>query len=275
MSDTTPNKIVAEIKIRRSLHTGSFLIVEGKDDRKFWEVRRHRSCRLIVGGGKNNIIYGVQRLDEIRFEGALGVVDSDYDYLPLRSSISKNLVATDAHDLECLLCRSFALNSVLVEFGDPEKINRFEEEYRKDVRAALLERGLLFGNLRRVGVTIDQGVISRFVNEKEWAVDEDGLIYDTVKWSGGVDANTLQHRIARLPPMDPWHVVHGHDLLTLLRIGLRSMLGNLSANISIDVIAGVLRQAMKLADLQSTDLWQDMRRWENRNTPFLVLAGES
>ena len=125
MNNTTPNKIVAEIKIRRSLHTGSFLIVEGKDDHRFWEVRRHDSCRLIVGGGKNNVLSGVQRLDDIQFKGALGVVDSDYDYLTIRSSTSENLVTTDAHDLECMLCRSLALNSVLVEFGDSDKISRF------------------------------------------------------------------------------------------------------------------------------------------------------
>ena len=72
--------------------------------------------------------------------------------------------------------------------------------------------------------------------------------------------------------MDPWHVVHGHDLLNLLRIGLRSTLGDLSANTGINAIARVLRQAMQLTDLQSTGLWQDMRLWEKRNTPFLVLS---
>ena len=216
----------------------------------------------------------MQRLDDIQFKGALGVVDSDYDYLTIRSSISENLVTTDAHDLECMLCRSLALNSVLVEFVDSEKISRFEKQYGKDVRTALLERGLIFGNLRRAGAIINQGLINRFVNENGWTVDEDELVHKTVESFGVVDANTLQHRIARLPPMDPWHVVHGYDLLNLLRIGLRSMLGNLSANTGIDVIAGVLRQAMQLTDLQSTDLWQDMRLWENRNTPFLVLAEE-
>ena len=137
-----------------------------------------------------------------------------------------------------------------------------------------LSEELIFGNLRRAGAIINQGLINRFVNENGWTVDEDKLVHKTVELFGAVDANTLQHRIARLPPMDPWHVVHGHDLLNLLRIGLRSMLGNLSANTGIDVIAGVLRQAMQLTDLQSTDLWQDMRLWENRNTPFLVLAEE-
>ena len=274
MNDSASNKIVAEIRMRRSSHPGSFLIVEGKDDELFWKLRCHDSCRLIVGGGKNNVLSGVQRLDDIQFKGALGVVDSDYDCLTIRSSTSKNLVTTDAHDLECMLCRSPALNSVLVEFGDSEKINRFEKQYGKDVRAALLERGLIFGNLRRAGTIINRGLISRFVNENGWTVDEDELIHEAVGSSDAVDANTLRHWIARLPPMDPWHVVHGHDLLHLLRIGLRSTLGDLSANTGISAIARVLRPAMQLTDLQSTGLWQDMRLWENRNTPFLVLAEE-
>ena len=273
MGNTSPN-IVAQIIMRRTSHAGSFLIVEGKDDDRFWGTRRHDSCRLIVSCGKNNVISSLKRLDEMRFEGALGVVDSDYDYLADKPLPSENLVTTDAHDLECLLCKSSALNKALSEFGDSEKISRFEKQHKKNVRTALLERGLIFGNLRRVGViNIDQ-LISRFVNENGWAVDEGELICGIVESSKEFDADTLQNRITRLPPMDPWYVAQGHDLLRVLRIGLRSTLGNLSANTSIDTIAGVLRQAMTSADLQSTGLWQAIRRWEKQHTPFLVLADE-
>ena len=59
-----------------------------------------------------------------------------------------NVVATDAHDLESLIFRSSSLRSVLAEFGNAEKINRFEDNEGQDVRTALLERALVFGRLR-------------------------------------------------------------------------------------------------------------------------------
>ena len=110
------NHVVAEIKMRRTQHAGSFLVLEGLDDLRFWRSRCDGDCRLIDGRGKKNVVLGVRRLDEISFKGALGVVDSNYDYLAGVPLESNNLLATDAHDLECLLCRSSALDAVLAEY---------------------------------------------------------------------------------------------------------------------------------------------------------------
>lgn len=123
-----PSGIVAEIKMRRTQYDGSFLVVEGKDDLRFWKPRRHGDCRLIDGGGKNNVVRSLIRLDEINCRGVLGLVDSNHDHLFGVPLASANLVATDAHDLECLLCKSAALESVLAEHGDADRVDRFEQE---------------------------------------------------------------------------------------------------------------------------------------------------
>ena len=73
--------VAAEVKMRRTLHAGSFVVLEGSDDLRFWVRRCHHDCRLIDGNGKQNVLVGLRRLDEIGFEGALGVVDSNHDYL--------------------------------------------------------------------------------------------------------------------------------------------------------------------------------------------------
>ena len=46
-----PATLVAEIRMHRMSHDGSFLIVEGKDDVRFWTSRRHTSCELVDGEG--------------------------------------------------------------------------------------------------------------------------------------------------------------------------------------------------------------------------------
>ena len=271
------SSLVAEIKMRRTLHDGSFLVVEGKDDGRFWEPRCHDSCRLIDGKGKPNVVHGLQRLDEIDFRGVLGVVDSNHDHLQGVPLPSANLVATDAHDLECLLCRSPALERVLAEYGDADKIARFEQGHGMDVRTALLDRGLAFGRLRwaarRFEPSLGLGNIKprRFVDERTWLVDDEQLLH-MASSSAQVDAQVLQREVTQLPHTDPWHIVQGHDLIEILRIGLRGVLGSLQASTGVGAIARLLRQAMDMQDLQSTGLWEDMRRWEQSNEPFLVLS---
>ena len=272
-----PAGLVAEVKMRRTLHDGSFLVVEGKDDERFWKSRCHDSCRLIDGMGKQNVLRGLRRLDEINFRGALGVVDSNHDHLQDMPLPSANLVATDAHDLECLLCRSPALERVLAEYGDADKIARFEQGHGMDVRTALLDRGLAFGRLRwaarRFEPSLGLGNINprRFVDERTWVVDDEQLVR-VASSSAEVDVQMLQREVTQLPPQDPWRVVRGHDLIEILRIGLCRVLGSLQANTGVGAIARLLRQAMEMQDLQSTGLREDMRRWEQSNEPFLVLG---
>lgn len=154
-----PGKIEAELVMRRAVHPGSFLIVEGPEDRRFWtpRVAPLATCELVVGDGKRNVEGAVIRLDKRGFAGALGVVDDDYDRPQGRPLPSANLLATDAHDLECLLLRSPALDGVLAEYADPERIRRFEHSQGTRVREALLDRGLPFGRLRWLSAPLGRG----------------------------------------------------------------------------------------------------------------------
>lgn len=128
-----PGTLAAEIKMTRANHSGAFLVVEGANDVRFWAPRRHVDCELVDGEGKPNVVGVVQRLDTVKFDGVLGVVDSDYDSLNGVILGSDNLIATDAHDLECLLCRSSALATVLAKFGSSEVRKRFSVSNSKKV----------------------------------------------------------------------------------------------------------------------------------------------
>ena len=273
-----PSRIVAQIKMSRTQYDGAFLIVEGQDDKRFWGNHCHDCCRLVDGKGKNNVMVGVQRLEGIGIDGVLGVVDSNHDYLEGRRLPSANLVATDAHDLECMLCRSPALDAVLVEFGDADKIRTFEGLSGMDVRAALLKRGAMFGQLRwaarqlQPGVRLEQVRPERFVERKSWQLDEDGLIETAVAAMEGVDEDALRRQLARLPSVDPWYLASGHELLAILRLGLQGALGKLETTTGVKELSRALRLALRPEDLRSTRLWYDMRGWERSNSPYLVLG---
>lgn len=211
------------------------------------------------------------------FDGVLGIVDDDCDSLMEVDFGTANVVGTDGHDPECLLCRSSALEKVLAEYGDESKISRFERNAGTDVRGALLERAMVFGRLRfavlRDKLDIDSSVIRvpRFVDAETWAVDEKGLVRAVVKDGSPCDEDTVERCIAQLPVADPWRVVRGHDMVRILRIGLGRILGNVGAGIGDEHISSILRSGFTPADLQATTLWTDMRAWEAGNHPFRIL----
>ena len=272
-----PGTIASEIKMMRTEHAGAFLVVEGVTDMRFWRPRRCEECELVDGEGQHNVIGGIRRLDGERIDGVLGIVDDDCDSLMDVDFGTANVVGTDGHDLECLLCRSSALEKVLAEYGDESKISRFERDAGTDVRGALLERALVFGRLRfaalRDGLDIDSSAIRvpRFVDVETWAVDEQGLLHAVVKDGSTCDEEVVERCIGQLPVADPWRVVRGHDMVRILRIGLGRVLGNVGAGVGQEHISSILRSGFTPADLQATTLWTDMRAWEAGNHPFRIL----
>ena len=269
----SPGTLVAEIKMSRMSHDGAFLLLEGKDDIRFWQSRRHSNCELVDGEGKPNVVGAIRQIDTTRIGGALGIVDSDYDFPTSPRAKSDNLLYTDAHDLECLLCRSSALDKVLAEHGDAAKIQRFEHA-GIDVRTALLERTLVFGRLRwaaraRPTITLHGMSAPRFVDKKTWTVDGERLIRETVS---DADTRAIKMRLAQLPDADPWYVAHGHDMVEILRTGLWRVLGDLPNHIGVKEITRLLRAGMSPEALRKTRLGADVYSWQAANRPYSVLA---
>ena len=258
--------------MERQVNDCSVLIVEGADDARFWEPRRHSACVLVDSEGKPNVVEAVRRLDG-DVGGVLGIVDEDYDCLMGKSLGSSNLVAVSPHDLECfLLCHTSALDSVLAEFGTRTKIASFQARESTDIRTALLRRASVFGQLRWAAQACGLNVctkeiengIPKFLDDKTWDVDRQGLI--RVAAAGLEDE--LERCIGRLPNVQPWRLVRGHDVLAILRIGLQNVLGDLPSRVRVLDIARVLRAAGRL---EGTTLLEEIRRWEGANRPYLVL----
>lgn len=277
LGEKTPGILAAEIEMLRQTRSGAFLIVEGLDDVRFWRKWRHPQCELVAGEGKANVLGSVQRLDSRSVPGILGVVDSDYDTFTGGDLPSVNLVATDAHDLECLLCRSKALDAVLHERGDAKKIERFENECGMDVRRALLDRALVFGSVR-LAATLHGAAdampvirVPRFLDERGWTVNGDALLDAVAERSGSARA-TWRRRVEALLTYDPWYVVRGHDMVDLLRLGLKTVLGDMPNSVGREDLRADLRLAVTRECLESTGLWAGVEAWENSNAPFSILA---
>ena len=262
--------IVAEVEMERRVRDCAVLVVEGPDDIRFWDSRKYSECELVDGEGKPNVVEAVQRLDRMRVRGVLGVIDDDYDCLMGVSIDSANIVAVVPHDLESFLCQSTALDKVLAEFGEPSKIKWFENNEGVDIRTGLLDRAGVFGTIRwatlwcDLEIDLGQMRIPRFVDPGTWGVDRQALM----QVMAGDSEEGLRDCIDRLPEVEPWRIVRGHDVLEVLRIGLQKVLGDLKASVGVREIARVLRSA---GELDGTEVFERIRRWEKVNRPYQVL----
>ncbi|WP_217807311.1 DUF4435 domain-containing protein [Methylomagnum ishizawai] len=264
----------------RQVHKGSFLLVEGPDDSKFWKTRiSDEECQIVLAEGKNNLLGAIEKLDARRFSGALGIIDDDCDSLESWRCPSCNLLVTDGRDLECMLFCSPALERVLAELADPAKIQRFEQKSGVSIRARLVENGLAFGRLRWLdkrqnwGLDFSKKITpSRFIDRKTWVVKRTELLDATFQAAGLKDAEQLCALLEALPAADPWLICQGHDLVEILRLGLHEeVFGTLKSSYGKDDIARNLRLAFHTAELALTKLYRDIRGWELNNTPYQIL----
>jgi hypothetical protein len=96
--------------------------------------------------------------------------------------------------------------------------------------------------------------------------------HDAAVRTGAVPSiDDLHAELEALPAADPWSICQGHDLVSILRIGLTRVLGSLKASKGVDDIAAMLRSAFDDQQLHGGHLGAAIRGWEQANKPYLVL----
>jgi Protein of unknown function (DUF4435) len=271
------------IRLRRSIFSGAFLLVEGSSDKIFYERFIDKAaCVLCVVSGrpssKLRVIEVLSTLGKTNFQGTLAVVDADFDHLKDFSRSDPNLICTDTHDLETMLLNSSALEKVIAEFGSEEKIAKFG----RDIRTALLKAGMPIGyllwisQLDELNLTFNGITFKEFIDDQTLKIDELKLIQEVKKKSQAFalqDAG-LQQRLMKQKSdaHDPWQVCCGHDLVEILSFGLRKTIGSAKAS---DVEPNSLERNLRLAYEETyfckTQIYLSVRSWENSNRPFKVL----
>jgi Protein of unknown function (DUF4435) len=267
------------IQLQRQTYSGNFLLFEGTLDMKFYRrFINENTCMLSSYEGKEKVIAVLAILEQRGFQGALAIVDADFDRLVPPKYQSLNLLLTDTHDLETMLIQSPALEKVLFEFGSKEKI----EEFGRDVRQTLLDAGTSIGyllfvsrfkplNLKFEGITF-----SDFINKKSLVIDENAFLQEVKNKSQafGLKIQDLQQDLTQQKNagFDPWQVCCGHDLIQILSIGLQKALGTKnSTDVKVDILERDLRLAYEKVDFLATQLYSDIQAWEIRNNQNVLI----
>jgi hypothetical protein len=272
------------------------LFVEGLDDQKFWDGRVDETkCTVIQSGGKKHVIENVGQFTKEE-KVVLGIVDDDFDSLEGKVLDSPNLIATETHDLECLLLRSRAFEKILIEYADDKKIKMLEETEGRKIREALLARGVIFGRLRWLSVRNKWGLYGDYhkddkeskkkfeptkrehIVDEEWVINEsrllEAVIQELIKLGHSLTEGELENLIASLPQhTDLWKVCHGHELIKLFAIALQKKLASSESKkggLNHGDIPKFLRQSIDSTDFFATELAKKIQTWEHNNQPYQI-----
>lgn len=282
MIRSSSNEIANEIRMSRTHLYETFLIVEGRDDRLFMENFISPSkCTIIVVEGKRKVCDVIDILDQDNFDGALGLIDADFDRIEGVPDRSDNLVMPECHDLIMMLVRSPALGRILTELGSQPKLEAFKE----NVLDALINRALPVGYLRLHSLRKKLCLRFRDLKHTAW-IDLGTFEGNTEKLIKTVKNHSQRHDLSSSvladairelqgSKYDPYEICNSTDVIEILSIGLRQALGNNDAR---DVRGEVLKRSLRLAyseqQFSLSDLRRDIEKWQSQKSGFQVLKND-
>ena len=283
----TADEVASTIRMTRHQFSGTFVIVEGEtaDLPVYRRLVDSKLARVTSAHSKDNALAALKILENADVDGVVAIVDADFWRLEGVEPTSRNLFITDTHDLETMLLESRSLEKLLDEFGSEQKIVRFTENNKTDVRQALLIAAGPIGYLRwasqrnNLSLTFEGIVFSRFIDDDTLHIDISNLIRIVKNKSNrhDLDDNYLQGKIDELADSkhNSWDICCGHDLVCILSFGLRSVLGTNNANkVKPEDLERILRAGYEHVYFLSTQLYQSLREWETFNPPFRIFSTE-
>jgi hypothetical protein len=282
----TGHVIANTIRLARDQFAGSFLIVEGPTDARFFKrFVDSNTCKVIPAYGKKNAIVGLSLLEQEKFLGVLAVIDADFMQLEGKLPDSQHLLLTDTHDVETMLIKSPALETVLNEHASETKVIAFIQRTGKDVRERLVESGMPIGYLRWVSLTENLSLkfedleFTEFLDRNSLAINVQKLIRSVRNKSMRLDLEEsyIRNRMEQMKHEmhDPFHVCCGHDLVCILSFGLRRALASKQLHdVKPDYLEKDLRLSFTFSYFRETQLYSSLQKWEKANPPCLILSRE-
>ncbi len=280
---TTPYTVANEVRMMRTNHKGTMVIVEGPSDKiAYRNLLDQNACRIVIAHGCENATGALQILEDENFDGILTIIDADFRHVEKRASPSPNLLTTDLHDLECMMMASPALDKVLSEFAEPSRLKAFEERIGRSFVDTILRNTMIIGYFRWLSLR-DQLRLSfkdlsfgKFVERSDLQIDVPRLIEEVKNNSQqhGLDDRDIRSQIESLrdPQHDPWQICCGHDLVAVLSFALRR---TIAARNPTDVKPEALERALRLAYesvyFRDSELYKSIRSWESANPSYKAL----
>lgn len=274
MQNKTAGEVVSEVLMLHSVKKDyAFLIVEGRDDWRFWKNRVHSLCEIVDATGKTEGVIAVRRLNARGFVGHVGVFDRDYKDALTNSNWQANEIYWDAHSLETVLFCSGAFEATLVEYIDHLRLNALQTEVGKPMRDIVQWIAMTVGTVRYIhflsGSTGDSSRLhpTNFLRAAPFKFDEAALLAVGVEIGAAPSAPQLRVRIAQYAQIQARLLMRGHDISALCAWMIRCCGGACGH----ERVEQSFRLAFEDAELAATTVYQELRQWETARTPRRIL----
>jgi hypothetical protein len=272
----TASDISNTVSMLRSSHKGPIIIVEGiTDSRLYGKFVDKDEVEIVIGYSKDNVRRSTTELwGKRRDRSIIGIIDADLDRLNGKK-YDPPLFLTDKRDLEAMIISSPALDDLLTEFADEQLLENFENRCGRirDVLArASYPIGLLMyiSSRDRIGLNFKDMEYRMFINTKDLTIDIRKMIENVFSGSlnKGVGKKELADKIAEEEETldDPWIAVRGHDVVSILSMGLNESFGSYnSKNMKSGQLSGALRLSFGMNYFEDTDIYKDILKWSEKN----------
>lgn len=266
ITEREPGDIVAEVLMTLSVDPETvFWLLEGITDIKFFRPRLKPGLCLIDATGKYKLIRAMSVFNsDPRFSdlNLLGIVDNDYDWLT-NYQPPDNVISTEPRDLEGLMLRANSIACVLAEYARPALVESFEAN-GISVIDAVVQRALFFGKIRAVNNIHNRVCLKRFKPisffRDDWSYDQESALIRAVQLGVGESVAFLRNEMQKLPIVDDWYYVRGHDAIDILCGGLKSIFGD-GRSVGAITIEPVLRQSLSDADFAKSKVYTEVNSW--------------
>ena len=276
MGNLSASDISNEISMMRSAFRGTFVVVEGITDcRLYSKFIDREKVRILVAHSKNNVVQSVNECRNRRKDNrVVGFIDRDMDPM-LGKKRAPPIFTTDKRDMESTVMASPAMNDILAEYGNRDKlstfVNRFGSVQEAVSRSAAPIGMLMYISYKRgMNLSFKDIDFSRFIDNRDLRIDIHRMVSEVYNCSmpqtypKGAIADLVRGSLTDIP--DKWTIARGHDAVAVLCIGLRYVFGEYNARgITEGELGGALRLAYSREYFGKTKLFRDSDEWAKNN----------
>lgn len=274
-----PATIVAQIRMERQQHRGSFLLLEGSSDiKRIEKFTDQTACSLVNCFGKSNVLGAIELMEAVGLTDALGMVDADFDRIRRIEADVDAVVISESHDFDMDHAGTPIFDRYLSEVADESKVaavGGVTACATKIIKALKPLSVLRYANeIRKLRYNLKDVQIEDFFDGDE--IDIQKMI-DSVSF-GRFQSN--EHKLTLTAILDELmslefdllQITNGHDFFAGLGIALRSQLGSRKwAQTWRSEIELHFRLGLSYEDFSTIAAYNAIREWEANSNGLSVL----
>jgi ribosomal protein S8 len=266
---------------------GFYLVVEGvKDYNLFSKFFDKNNVKIKEAFGCEKVKSVLEILKREGYSNRFGIIDSDFGKILNVNHNVDGLFITDSHDIEVMIIKTNALESVLRIFTSAEKIENFERRRNQTIRSVIMELGAEIGYLKLAHKIYDLGLIFKphspegnqiryrdFIDERDnlrfkgrASLVQTLLNYSNNKTPNLKSEQEITERLNEIAAQsyDIEQLVNGHDLTNILYLLIKKVFVSTSRMLNdFNAIESSLTLAYEYEDFKQTDLYSKIKSFED------------